>query len=282
MIRNGLDPREARNTKVPKRKGFCFNLKMNCRQIGKAICMREIFQVVIFFIALAILNPSFSEFSYFFLLNVIGISKFMFSLLVLIGQLSHIVGALIYKAWCRNVDTRTMVLASMCCTIVSNFLNYCFAKRWNLSWGIPDLFFLLFTDIVFAVISTLLYTLPIMALFAKITPARIEGTTYAFMTGTMNFGSTVISPGIGTFINHQWVGVNKHDLSDYSVLVLISLFCSIASLPLLFLIPTKKNIKDWLKKRAEKEQEKKDARNARRAAKRKEDEAKGLIDPPEN
>jgi hypothetical protein len=85
MIRNGEDPRVARNTPVPKRKGFCFNLKMNCRQIGRAICMREIFQVVIFFLALAILNPSFSEFSYFFLLNVIGISKFMFSLLVLIG-----------------------------------------------------------------------------------------------------------------------------------------------------------------------------------------------------
>lgn len=26
MIRDGVDPREARNTVVPKRKGFCFNL----------------------------------------------------------------------------------------------------------------------------------------------------------------------------------------------------------------------------------------------------------------
>jgi len=43
MIRDGLDPREARNTPVPKRKGFCFNLGQNCRQIGKAICMREIY-----------------------------------------------------------------------------------------------------------------------------------------------------------------------------------------------------------------------------------------------
>ena len=167
----------------------------------------------------------------------------------------------------------------MCASILSNFLNFCFAKRWNLSWGVPDLVFLLFTDIVFAVVSTLLYTLPIMALFAKITPARIEGTTYAFMTGTMNFGSTVISPGIGTFINHEWVGVNKHDLTDYNVLVLIALICSIVSLALLPLIPTKKNIKDWLKKRQEKEQEKKAARRARRTAKRKEDEAKGLVDP---
>ena len=89
--------------------------------------MREIFQVVIFFLALAILNPSFSEFSYFFLLNVIKISKFMFSLLVLIGQICHIFGALIYKAFCRNVETRTMVMISLITTVISNFLNYCFA-----------------------------------------------------------------------------------------------------------------------------------------------------------
>lgn len=163
--------------------------------------MREIYQLVIFFVLQALINPSFQEFSYFFLLNVIGVSKFMFSMLVLLGQICHIIGALIYKAFCRNVDTRIMVLLSMITSIISNFLNFCFAKRWNLNWGIPDIVFLLFTDIVFSIISTLLFTLPIMALFAKITPKRIEGTTYAFLTGTMNFGSTVISPGVGTFIN---------------------------------------------------------------------------------
>lgn len=84
-----------------------------------------------------------------------------------------------------------------------------------------------------------------MALFAKITPKKIEGTTYAFMTGTLNFGSTVISPGIGTFINSQWVGVNKKNLTNYSTLCLIGLIGSILSLALLPLIPSKKNIKEW-------------------------------------
>ena len=279
MVREGVDPREARNTPVPKRKGFCFDLKQNCRQIGKAVCMREIYQLVIFFILLATINPAFSEFSYFFLLDVIGISKFMFSMLVLIGQLCHIVGALIYKAFCRNVDTRTMVLCSFITTIISNFLNFCFAKRWNLGWGIPDIVFLLFTDNVFAIIGTLLYTLPIMALFAKITPKKIEGTTYAFLTGTMNLGSTVISPGIGTFINSQWVGVKKKDLSNYSTLVLISLICSIVSLALLPLIPSKKNVKEWVTKREAADVIIRKTRKERRAAKRKEDEAAGLIDP---
>ena len=47
--------------------------------------MKEIYFLVIFFLVKGIINPSFEEFSYFFLLNVIKISKFMFSMLVLIG-----------------------------------------------------------------------------------------------------------------------------------------------------------------------------------------------------
>jgi len=31
MVREGIDPKTARNTNIPKRKGFCFNLKQNCR-----------------------------------------------------------------------------------------------------------------------------------------------------------------------------------------------------------------------------------------------------------
>ena len=96
---------------------------------------------------------------------------------------------------------------------IGAFLNYTFAKRWNLDIGIPDLVFLFFTDIVFNVLGTVLYSLPILALFAKITPAKIEGTIFAFLTGTMNLASTVISPGMGTLINSQFVGVNKKDLS---------------------------------------------------------------------
>jgi Na+/melibiose symporter-like transporter len=132
-------------------------------------------------------NNIHEEFSYFFLMNIIGVSKFIFALLVLIGQICHLVGALIYRAWCRNVDTRHMIIFAMCCSVLGNLLNFCCAKRWNLEVEIDDMFFLIFTDVVFNVLSTLLFTLPILSLFAKITPPKIEGTIFAFLTGTLNF-----------------------------------------------------------------------------------------------
>ena len=60
---------------------------------------------------------------------------------------------------------------------------------------------LFFTDVTFSTLSFTLYVLPIMALFAKITPAKMEGTIFAFLTGTKNFSNIFLSPAIGVLIN---------------------------------------------------------------------------------
>lgn len=58
-------------------------------------------------------------------------------------------------------------------------------------------------------------TLPTLALFAKITPPKIEGTVFAFLTGTTNLANNVIAPMIGVWINENFVGVTADDLSKY-------------------------------------------------------------------
>ena len=80
-----------------------------------------------------------------------------------------------------------MLILAMATALLGNFLNFVLAKRWNLELEIDDMFFLLFTDVVFNTLGTLLFTLPILSLFAKITPPKIEGTIFAFLTGTLNF-----------------------------------------------------------------------------------------------
>ena len=40
--------RQSYDVEVPVRDGFFFNLKKNCQAIGRAIIMREIYQLVLF------------------------------------------------------------------------------------------------------------------------------------------------------------------------------------------------------------------------------------------
>ena len=109
--------------------------------------------------------------------------------------------------------------------------------------GIPDLYFLFFTDVIFSVLSMIFFSIPIFSYFAKVTPAKIEATIYAFLTGTTDLSGGVIAPLWGSFINRQFVGVTKDDMSGYSTLILIAFIGSIIFFVAIFLIPTKKQVK---------------------------------------
>ena len=84
------------------------------------------------------------------------------------------------------VETRTLLFWNVTINIVAAILSYLFALRLTKEWGINDYAYLIITTIVFGSFGMALQTLPLLSLFAKITPHRIEGTMYAFFTGTMN------------------------------------------------------------------------------------------------
>jgi MFS family permease len=65
------------------------------------------------------------------------------------------------------------------------------------------------------------------------------------LTGTFNLAGNVFAPLIGAWINDQFVGVKADDLSGYPKLQWISFGMSFAALPLLYLVPLKKDIEEW-------------------------------------
>lgn len=144
---------------------------------------------------------------------------------------------------------RTVLYWSTLLSCFGAFCGYVFAMRWNVKMGINDMAFIILTDTIFGVISLAMNTLPTLALFAKITPMGIEGTIFAFLTGTFNLANNVFGPLIGAWINETFVGVTADDLSGYPKLQLISFALSFLGLPLLYLIPLKEDIDKWQEER---------------------------------
>ena len=105
--------------------------------------------------------------------------------------------------------------------VFSTGLKFCFASRWNLEVGVSDMMFLVFTDVVFGCLVLAMNILPCLALFAKITPPGIEGTVFAFLTGTWNMADSVLSPMVGAQINSKFFNVTSKDLSNYPKLCLV-------------------------------------------------------------
>ena len=55
------------------------------RGIRDSLLRKEIYTLVIYFLIDGFTSPSFGDFTYFFLMNVVGISKFMYAMMTLIG-----------------------------------------------------------------------------------------------------------------------------------------------------------------------------------------------------
>lgn len=215
--------------------------------------MPEIYLVIVFFILNGLMSPDFGDFSYYFMLNTCHITKFQYSMLGTIGQFTSILGVQFYSEYLKDVEVRTVMYYSTVCSIISSLSQYAMACRWNTQIGVPDLMFIVCTDTIFGIMSLAMNTLPTLALFAKVTPAKIEGTVFAFLTGTTNLANSVLAPMVGVFINEKFAGVTAEDLSNYKKLCLISLATSFLGFFILPLIPHKADINKWQEQRAEAE-----------------------------
>jgi len=156
---------------------------------------------------------------------------------------------MLYKSYLRDVEVRRVMFLATIFGIASSFTSYALAMRWNKLLGINDLIFIILTGSVFGVLNLAMSTLPTLALFAKVTPKRIEGTIFAFLTGTTNLANTVISPMIGVWINERYAGVTADDLSNYPKLGFISMIASFLGFLIIPLIPLKADIQRYQEER---------------------------------
>ena len=71
-----LLPGETEEQAKERQQGFFYKLSRNFSQIGQAMVMPEIYLVILFFVLNGLVSPDFGDFGYYFMLNVVKISKF--------------------------------------------------------------------------------------------------------------------------------------------------------------------------------------------------------------
>lgn len=142
----------------------------------------------------------------------------------------------------KDLEVRRLIFWNLLIGILGTVFSLIFTMRLNLAVGISDIAFVIATSVVTSTLSKAFSSMPILAIFAKITPRNIEATVFAMFTGILNLVSVVISPCMGIIINTLFVGVTTSTLGDYYKLVFISLVMSFAPMFFLQLIPMKSEI----------------------------------------
>jgi len=197
--------------------------------------------MIIYLFLYGLCVPSFSSFGYFFMLDVVELSKFTYSMLTVLGFFCLLIGSALYTKYFKEKEFRNLIIMEMVIGVIFAPFSYMFILRLNVQYGIPDLALIIFTDVVQDIVSQCFVFLPMAVMFAKITPKRIEATSFALLAGVSNFRAT-IRGWTGSYINEWFVGVTRDDLDKYWVLVTIGFICSFIPLLFLRLIPTRKQI----------------------------------------
>lgn len=190
--------------------------------------------------------PSFSSFHYYFMMDVVEVSKFTIAMLGLLGSLGTIIGIYMYQRWFLDWDFRTLVLIDVVVELLAAPLKFMFVFRLNTGWGIPDLPLVIVFKGLTDIASQCLLFLPFTVITAKICPKRIEATGFALLASISAFRGN-ISSWIGSYINDKFVGVTQDNLQDYWMLGVINFCCGAIPLAFLWLIPTQKEVSDLQK-----------------------------------
>lgn len=160
-------------------------------------------------------------------------------MLALMGSICLFLGIIIFKLFFTHTETRTLLQAAILLGIIGGLFDLMFVLRYNLLLGINDLAFVCLSSAVTGTLAMAFSVLPPLILFAKITPAHVEATMFAFYTSLVNASNIYGGKLSGVFFNHFFFQVSDQNLGDLYKLTIMQLV--MATLPLFYikLIPTK-------------------------------------------
>lgn len=132
-------------------------LKRNAASIKEAAQMPEVYRTILYLLLAGLTSPSFSEYFYFFQMNVIKFSKFQYAMLGVLGYASLTLGTMFYNRFLSEKEIRFSLQIACWIGVFGSLVSLCFVMRWNLLLGISDIAFVVLTDVVLGTLG-LAYT----------------------------------------------------------------------------------------------------------------------------
>ena len=123
-------------------------IKLHLVKIKEALYMPEIYQTLLFYILCGLTGPSFSEFMYFYQMEIVKFSKWEYAMLNVMGYATMFLGTLYYNMYLKDKEVRTLLRYACWIGLIGSITSYVFVMRWNLMLGINDTTFIILTDVV--------------------------------------------------------------------------------------------------------------------------------------
>jgi len=214
--------------------------KANVRDVVAGAKLPELYRSIIFFMIMGCSIPNFTDFLYYYQIEVTGFTQLEYSLLQVLSYMTLFVSTFLYSAFLKGWETRNMMLVAMVINMLGAATTVLFTTQHT--FGLPPLAFVCLTSTVTDTLYNAYTTLPAMVLFAKLIPENVESSMFAMLTGLLNFSNLFMSKEIGIFFN-SFVGVyyTEEDNNLYLVwkLYCIQIACCVIPMCFVWLLPVR-------------------------------------------
>lgn len=79
-------------------------------------------------------------------MNDLGVSKFIFAMIFLVGYVCAVFGVLLYELCLKEEEVRFILMLNVIANIFTTFLNLALAMRWNQEIDVNDYVLIFVTD----------------------------------------------------------------------------------------------------------------------------------------
>lgn len=108
----------------------------------------EFHRVVIFLVLTGITIPSFSSFGYYFMIDIVKLSKLTIAMLNVLGFVCLLIGSALYSSLFATWEIRRLFALSFIIGVIITPFYLMFVSRKNLEYGIPDMALIVFSELI--------------------------------------------------------------------------------------------------------------------------------------
>jgi folate/biopterin transporter len=206
--------------------------------ISKFFLKKEIFVPVLFIFLFAAV-PGCGDAMYFFYTNKLGFEPEFMGRLKFIYGIGTIIGMVLYNFWLKDFSFKKLLIYSTIVCMVINLAQVLLVCRVNRAIGIPDEAFAIACSFIVQITAEL-NIMPLLVLCCKVCPKNIEGSLYALLMSTWNFGLMASGQLGGLML--MILGITDKNFENLWILVVVTSGLMVLPLPILYWVKEDESI----------------------------------------
>jgi len=192
------------------RMGIWPRTKLVFSEIKEGMKLKELYMTTIFVTFLGTVVPSFGTYLYYYEMIELGFSQWQYSTIQIVGFVTTIIGAALYSFLFSKMEYYKVTVLACVVNSVGALLTMLLCL--NFTFGIPPFAFVMVTSTVTDVLYMVFAFMPMLVLYAKLIPDKIEASVFALLMGLSNLSKLFLAQNLGNLIN-LWVGCNTDTLA---------------------------------------------------------------------